>query len=198
MECFWNFEGEPIVFTDEDLEIVDLPHVDPLVIKLSIGNAIVSRVLVDGGSNMDIMFWSALQRMGINKWLISPVSTQIHVFDGAKVTPVGTITLPIYTTYIVLMVKFFIIDTLKTVNAIMGREWIHLIKGIVSTLHQVLRCQSPNRLYTINIKGDQTRNHGCFSLGSEGKVKILSDEQIKRLKKGRTNEGEELSEDMNK
>ena len=39
----------PIIFTKEDLEVVDLPHVDPLMIKLIIGDAIVSRVLVDGG-----------------------------------------------------------------------------------------------------------------------------------------------------
>ena len=46
----------PIAFTDEDLEAFDLPHTDPLVIKLRIGDTIVSRVLVDRGSNSDIIF----------------------------------------------------------------------------------------------------------------------------------------------
>ena len=50
----------PIVFIYEDLEMIDLPHVDYLMIKLRIGDAIVSRVLVDRGSNRDIIFWSAL------------------------------------------------------------------------------------------------------------------------------------------
>ena len=95
------------------------------------------------------------------------------------------------------MVKFFIIYTSTTVNVIMGREWIHSIKWVVSTLNQVLRCQSLDGSYMIDIKGNQTKNHGCFSLGSEGKVKRLSKEQINRLEKGKVKEGKELPEDTN-
>ena len=50
----------PIIFTDEDLATIKLPHVNPLVIKLRIRDAIVSRVLVDERSSLHIIFWSAL------------------------------------------------------------------------------------------------------------------------------------------
>ena len=63
------------MFTDEDLETIDLPHADPLLIKLKIEDAIVSQVLIDGGSSTYIKFWSALQRMGVNKGLVSPANT---------------------------------------------------------------------------------------------------------------------------
>ena len=46
----------PIIFSVHDLDSFKIPHLDPLVIKLIIANAIVSRVLVDGGSNSDIIF----------------------------------------------------------------------------------------------------------------------------------------------
>ena len=105
--------------------------------------------------------------MGVDEELIQPADTWIYAFDRAKVKPIGTITLPIYATNRFLMVKFFVINTPSTVNAIIGREWIHLIKGIVSTLHQVLRCQSSNGLYTIDIKGDPVRDHRCFNLESK-------------------------------
>ena len=49
-------EKVPIVFLDQDLEKVNLPHADPLIIKLRIGDTLVSRVLVDGGSSSDILF----------------------------------------------------------------------------------------------------------------------------------------------
>ena len=49
-------KSTPIVFTDKDLESVNLSHSNPLIIKLRIGNAIVSRVLVDGGNCSDIIF----------------------------------------------------------------------------------------------------------------------------------------------
>ena len=32
----------PIIFTDEDLATIELPHADPLIIKLRIGDMIVS------------------------------------------------------------------------------------------------------------------------------------------------------------
>ena len=50
----------PIVFTDEDLATVEVLHADPLIIKLRIGDVIVSRVLVDGGSSSGVIFWNAL------------------------------------------------------------------------------------------------------------------------------------------
>lgn len=53
-----------IIFTYEDLETIDFPHADPLMIKLRIRDAIVSQVLVDGGSSTYIIFWSVLRRMG--------------------------------------------------------------------------------------------------------------------------------------
>ena len=44
----------PITFTEQDLEKIDIPHTDPLIIKLRIGDNLVSRVLIDGGSSSDI------------------------------------------------------------------------------------------------------------------------------------------------
>ena len=33
--------------------------------------------------------------------------------------------------------------------------------GVVSTLHQVMRCQSPDEQYTIDIRGDQSQARKC-------------------------------------
>ena len=84
----------PKIFTDEDLATIELLHADPIIIKLRIGDTIVSRVLVDGGSSSDVIFWSALRKMGVLEVLIWPVSTHIYAFDGTKVNPIGTIDLP--------------------------------------------------------------------------------------------------------
>ena len=187
----------PIIFTYEDLATIKMPHIDPLIIKLRIGDTIVSQALIDGGSSSDVIFWGALRKMGVVEELIRPVSTHIYAFDGMKFNPIGAIDLPVYATDRILTVKFFVVDTQSTMNAIMGRDWIHSIKGVVSTLHQVLRCQSPDGTYTIDIRGDPMKDHRCFNLDSEGKVKRLSAEKLSQMEKGKAKVGEETSEEAN-
>ena len=60
----------PITFSNQDLEMIKLAHADQWVIKLQIGNVMVSRVLVDKGSISDILLWEAFWRMGIDKEMI--------------------------------------------------------------------------------------------------------------------------------
>ena len=63
----FHHEKVPIIFSDQDLERVNLLHTYPLVIKLRIGDTMVSRVLVDGASSSDILLWDAFWGMGIEK-----------------------------------------------------------------------------------------------------------------------------------
>ena len=129
------------------------------------------------------------------QWRINfQAKTQIHAFDGAKVRPIGTITLSVYVADWIQMVNFFIVDIPSIVTVIIGWEWVHAIKGVVSTLHQVLRCQSPDRLYTIDIKGDPIQNQKYFNINIKGKIKRLSEEQIKQIKKGKAKVDEGLPE----
>ena len=76
------------------------------------------------------------------------------------------IALPVYAADQTIEVKFLVIDTPSAMIVIMGREWIHASKGVVSTLHQVMRCHSPDGLYTIDIKGDQSQNERCYNVAS--------------------------------
>ena len=64
------------------------------------------------------------------------------------------ITLPFYVVDQILEVKLLVVYTMSSMNLIMGSKWIHVVKGVLSTLHQRMRCQSLNGLYTIDIKGD--------------------------------------------
>ena len=134
--------------------------------------------------------------MGFNEWSISQAKTQIHAFDRTKVKPIGIVVLPVNAADRIQMDTFIIIDTPLAVNVIMGHKWIREIRGVVSTLHQVLRCQSPNGVYTIDIKGDPTYPESeVLNVNAIGNIKKLSKIQIKKTEKGNAKIDEELSKD---
>ena len=156
----------PITFLDQDLEAVKLPYSDLLVIKLWITNAMVSRVLVDGRCNSYILCWENFPRMGIDKEMIWPVKTSLHAFNGVEVKAPGVIALQVYIADGVLKVKFLVVVTPSAMKVIMGREQIHAVKGVVSTLHQVMRVSVPEQMVTIDIKGDQFQSRKCYNIES--------------------------------
>lgn len=61
----------PIAFDDEELSKMQKPHFYPLVISIWICNTQVKRVLIDVGSNVDVLFYDAFQRIGLFRRLDS-------------------------------------------------------------------------------------------------------------------------------
>ena len=53
----------PITFSDADAHIVIFPHNDILIITMHIGNCRVSKILIDVGSSVNILYGGALDRM---------------------------------------------------------------------------------------------------------------------------------------
>ena len=79
------YPAAPIAFTEQDLYTVRLPHHDPLVIKLQVNQAILGRVLVDGGSSAEVLFWDVFQKMGLDEEMLVPVESPLVVFNGTRV-----------------------------------------------------------------------------------------------------------------
>ncbi|XP_062119221.1 uncharacterized protein LOC133832968 [Humulus lupulus] len=157
-----SYPASAITFTEDDLKGVHLPHDDPLVISLQVDHCQLGRVLIDGGSGVDILFWEAFQKMGLEENQIRSSTMPILGFNSQRVYPKGIVRLTVVAAERALPVNFLIIDSTTSYNAIMGRNWIHRMQGVVSTLHQVMRCQSLNGRYTVDIKGCQKQAKKCF------------------------------------
>ena len=67
-----------ITFLNSYLEGCQHPHDDPLVIRVVVSNKTIHWVLVDNGSSADIIFASAVDRMGIGREKLEPVSTYLR------------------------------------------------------------------------------------------------------------------------
>ena len=55
----------PIMFTEADLKLKGYPHTDEMVIEAHIHGWQVSKVLIDDGSQADILFLSTFEQMGL-------------------------------------------------------------------------------------------------------------------------------------
>ena len=56
--------AEDVVFKDRDSDGLLTPTVDPMVITVGLGPAIVRRVLVDMGASVNVLFVNTFQKIG--------------------------------------------------------------------------------------------------------------------------------------
>jgi hypothetical protein len=70
----------------------------PLIVSPIIKYVKLNRVLIDGGSYLNILFLKTFDQMGLSRSLLCPSWAPFHgIVPGAGVTPVGQITIPITT-----------------------------------------------------------------------------------------------------
>ena len=67
------------MFTDEDAQGVSFPHDDALIIKATIGDTEVDRILVDPGSAVDIISKETLESLGVEYTTLTNDSTPYTV-----------------------------------------------------------------------------------------------------------------------
>uniref|UniRef100_A0A2N9J0D1 Reverse transcriptase n=1 Tax=Fagus sylvatica TaxID=28930 RepID=A0A2N9J0D1_FAGSY len=142
-----------VSFSDEDLADVQMPHNDPLVITLRFGDYDVQRVLVDQGSFAEIMYKGLYEKLGLEEANLANFTTPVFGFTGESTIPMGKTTLPILAGPISLQTEFIVVRGTSPYNAIVGRDWLHRMKAVPSTLHQKLRFPTEEGVMEIN--GDQ-------------------------------------------
>ncbi|GKV08871.1 hypothetical protein SLEP1_g20442 [Rubroshorea leprosula] len=96
-----EWENTAITFSPSDYQRagepdVVMPHADPFVATVHIGNHNVNKVFIDTGSSPDIMYWSCFQKMQLNPSSLQKYEGPIYGFDNQPVPVEGVITLPIY------------------------------------------------------------------------------------------------------
>ncbi|XP_070004449.1 uncharacterized protein LOC142163400 [Nicotiana tabacum] len=95
----------------------------------------VKRVMLDGGSGVDICPLSTLQRMKIGTERISPNNVCVRAFDGVKRDTIGEIDLILTIGHVDFEVTFQVLDMDTSYNFLLGRPWIHAARVVPFTLH---------------------------------------------------------------
>jgi hypothetical protein len=95
---FLDWSGDAITFSREDHpNRIPNPDQYPPVVDPIIGNARFSKLLIDGGSSLSILYAHTLQLMGIGLDQLRPSTTPFHgVASGKRVQSLGQINLPVW------------------------------------------------------------------------------------------------------
>ncbi|KAF8064710.1 hypothetical protein N665_1172s0007 [Sinapis alba] len=143
-----------ISFSPDDLFGVSLPHNDPLLVVLAIDKYDVTKVLIDTGSSVDIIFQETLMKMGIDLKDVKPSSRTLTGFNGSSEVTLGTIRLSVQAEGVTRVVKFLVVSIKTPYHVILETPWLHSMRAIASTYHQCVKFLGIDGTIK-SIRGDQ-------------------------------------------
>nr|CAN65668.1 hypothetical protein VITISV_022190 [Vitis vinifera] len=127
---------ETIIFPSVDLTRILQPHRDTLILH-----------------------------MGRNLIGLENLGRILSGFNGVTTTSLGDIVLSVQAGPITLNVQFSVVQDLSPFNVILGRTWLHYMKVIPSTYHQMVSFLTEDG--QINLYGSQLAARQCYQIARE-------------------------------
>ncbi|VFQ75984.1 unnamed protein product [Cuscuta campestris] len=139
-------------------------HNDPLVITMDMGGVDVSRVLVDTGSSVNVLYLDAFEKLKLCRTRLEPLKTPLSGFTGDSVEAEGSILLTCELgtgEQVVQKQMRFVVVNIKCVhNAILGRPGINKVRGVISMAHLCMKFYIPGGIG--QVRGDQKKARHCY------------------------------------
>ncbi|RVX21074.1 hypothetical protein CK203_002136 [Vitis vinifera] len=113
-------------------------------------------------SSTDLLQMSAYKQMGYSPSTLENLRCLLSEFNGATTTSLGDVVFPVQASPITLNVQFSMVDDLSPYNAIMGRAWLHKMKVIPYTYHQMVSYLTEEG--QVNLLGNQLATRQCYQV----------------------------------
>lgn len=140
-------------------------HRDALILTLGVGDFDVKRILVDPGSSADLLQVSVIKQMGFIPSSLENPERTLSGFNGSSITSLGDVILLVQAGPVTLNILFSVVEDLSPFNTILGRTWLHGMKAIPSTYHQVVSFITQNG--QIDLQGSQLAARQCYQIARE-------------------------------
>ena len=127
-----------IIFPPIDVNWVLQPHEDALILTLGVGGFDVRRILVDLGSSVDLLKMSTYRQISHSPFALENLRRLLSGFNKVTTTSLGDVVLLLQADPVTMSVQFSMVDDLSPYNAIMGCAWLHKMKTIPFTYHQMV------------------------------------------------------------
>ena len=146
-----------------------MPYYDALVLTLCINGFDVHKVLVDPGNTADLLQLPTFNQMKLSPLMLNSAKRILSGFNGVTTTTRGDITLPVQARPITQQVLFSIVKDLGPYNCIVGRAWLHSMKVVPSTYHQMVSYLTS--VGQVDILSSQLAAQQCYQLSIREQIK---------------------------
>jgi hypothetical protein len=161
-----RYSEVPIFFSRDDQSTsFSEPGKFPLVLDLVVAGSQLTRVLIDGGSGLNLHFASTLKKMGldISKMLTPSKALFYDIVPGNAATPLGSVVLPVTfrtkDNYRTEYIKFEVADFDSSYHAILGRP--ALAKFMIMPHYIYLLLKMPSKTGVLTLHGDLKKSYDC-------------------------------------
>ncbi len=138
-----------LTFSDDELPPEGRGHIKALYISVKTNDRIVSKVLVDNGSALNVCPLSTLEKLDIDPTRVRVTSMIVRAFDGTRREVLGEIDLPVEVGPQVYNINFQVLRIDSPYNLLLERPWLHTAGAVPSSLHQKMKLIIGNQLVTI-------------------------------------------------
>nr|CAB3446889.1 unnamed protein product [Digitaria exilis] len=145
-------------------DLITCPGRYPLVLETVVANSKLTKVLIDGGSGLNLIFAKTLRQMGLDTSKLQPADSPFYgIVPGKAAIPLGQITLPI---------KFEVADFEISYHTIFGRPALAKFMAIPHYTYLVLKMPGPHGV--LSLRGDIKRSYLCDKEAVEYAVRAAS------------------------
>ncbi|XP_028055799.1 uncharacterized protein LOC114259965 [Camellia sinensis] len=100
-------EKDILTFSSKDLERIQVPHNEALVVTLRVKGFDIKRILIDQGSSVEIMHYDAFKQMKLKDKDLAFTTSPLVGFNSQAEWPIGKIILPVKAGSIMKQVEFW-------------------------------------------------------------------------------------------
>ncbi|KAL1352284.1 hypothetical protein AAHE18_06G155500 [Arachis hypogaea] len=130
---FIRYEDEPGYFL-RPLE-KQKSHLRPLYITTTLSGIKVNKVLIDGGVAISLLPERMLMKVGKHPNDLVPTNIAVTEFSSSSTPTKGLVTLGVKAGLSERNTIFVVVPSKASYNALLGRDWIHGVGAIPSTVH---------------------------------------------------------------
>lgn len=150
-----NFLG----FSDNEIPSKGRNYNKVLHISLICVDTLLSRVLVDMGSSLNVIPKNTLMKLSLEGVVMKPNFLIVKAFDGSRRVVIGEVNLPINIRPTTFAITYQVMDIHPTYSCLLGRLWIYAVGEVKYALHQKLKFMTSGKMIVIGGEEDILVSH---------------------------------------